>query len=270
MADRGIWQSASGYESYVGRWSRRVAEVFIDRLSIARAARWVDVGCGTGAVTETILARADPASVVGVDPSEAFVGFARESVTDTRATFEIGDAAALPLPDRGVDVAVSGLVLNFVPDPVAMLAEMRRVTRPDGTVAIYVWDYAEGMTIMRHFWDAAIEQDPAVEDKAESRRFGICRPEPLRAVFTEAGLHDIEVEPIDVPTVFRDFDDYWQPFLMATAPAPRHAMSLSETDREDLRHRLRDRLPTRPDGSIHLMARAWAARAVSGGNAEPP
>jgi hypothetical protein len=151
-----------------------------------------------------------------------------------------------------------------------MLAEMRRVTRPDGTVAIYVWDYAEGMTIMRHFWDAAIEQDPAVEDKAESRRFGICRPEPLRAVFTEAGLHDIEVEPIDVPTVFRDFDDYWQPFLMATAPAPRHAMSLSETDREDLRHRLRDRLPTGPDGSIHLMARPWAARAVSGGNAEPP
>jgi SAM-dependent methyltransferase len=256
-----IWQSASGYESYVGRWSRRVAEVFIDGLGPAAGARWVDVGCGTGAVTETILSRADPASVVGIDPSDAFVGFARERVTDPRASFAIGDGATLPLPDAAADVAVSGLVLNFVPDPVAMLAEMRRITRDGGTVAIYVWDYAGEMQIMRHFWDAAIEQDETVLDKAESLRFEICAPGPLRDAFAAAGMADATVEPIDIPTVFKDFDDYWRPFLMATAPAPRHAMSLSDEDREDLRRRLQTRLPAEPDGSIHLSARAWAARA---------
>jgi SAM-dependent methyltransferase len=263
MANNGIWRSGSGYESYVGRWSRQVAHIFIDRLGIAPGARWVDVGCGTGAVTETILGRADPVSVAGVDPSEAFLRVARDRVTDPRATFAIGDGAALPLPDDAADVAVAGLVLNFAADPTAMLAEMRRVTKDGGTVAIYVWDYAGGMQMMRHFWDAAIEQDEAVRNKAESLQFEICAPEPLRQAFADADMPDAEVEPIVIPTVFRDFDDYWQPFLMATAPAPRHVMSLSETDREDLRRRLQARLPTEPDGSIRLTARAWAVRATA-------
>ena len=258
-----IWQSGAGYESYVGRWSRRVAEAFIAGLAVAPGARWADVGCGTGAVTETILRLADPTSVVGVDPSEAFVAFARAHVMDERASFAIGDGAALPLPAHDRDAAVSGLVLNFVADPIAMLAEMARVTRPGGTVAIYVWDYADGMELMRHFWDAAVEQDPAVRDRSESVMFEICKPEPLRHAFREAGLRDVDVQPIDIPTVFRDFDDYWQPLLMATAPAPRHAMSLSEHDREDLRRRLESRLPTAADGTIHLTARAWAARGTT-------
>jgi len=137
---------------------------------------------------------------------------------------------------------------------------MRRVIAPGSIVALYVWDYADGMELMRHFWDAAVERDPAVRDLSESLMFKICKPEPLRAALDRAGLTDVDVEPIDVPTVLRDFDDYWQPFLMATAPAPRHVMSLSEGDREDLRRRLQARLPTNPDGSIHLTARAWAAR----------
>ncbi|HEX7345600.1 MAG TPA: class I SAM-dependent methyltransferase [Candidatus Limnocylindrales bacterium] len=263
MTTPSIWQSGTGYEAYVGRWSRQVAQIFIDRLGIEPGARWVDVGCGTGAVTETILGRADPLSVVGVDPSDAFLGIARDRVTDPRATFAVGDGAALPLPDDAADVAVAGLVLNFAPDRVAMLAEMRRVTKDGGTVAIYVWDYAGGMEMMRHFWDAAIEQDDAVRDKAESLQFEICAPGPLREAFAAAGMAGATVEPIDIPTVFRDFDDYWQPFLMATAPAPRHAMSLSEADREDLRRRLQARLSTERDGSIHLTARAWAARATA-------
>ena len=255
-----IWQSGAGYEGYVGRWSRRVAAEFIERLAVPAGRRWVDVGCGTGAVTQTILKLADPASVVGIDPSEAFVAFARSQVADARATFAIGDGADLPLPDACADAAVSGLVLNFVPDPIAMLAEMRRVVRPGGSVAIYVWDYADGMEIMRHFWDAAIEQDAAVRDLSESLRFEICKPDPLRAAFRGAGLTEVDIDPIDVPTVFQDFEDYWRPFLMATAPAPRHVMSLPEHDREDLRRRLQSRLPTQDDGSIHLTARAWAAR----------
>jgi SAM-dependent methyltransferase len=269
VSEPGIWQSGSGYEGYVGRWSRRVAEVFIDGLAIGPGRRWVDVGCGTGAVTETILARAEPAHVLGVDPSDGFVAFARARVTDPRAEFAVADGAAIPLADGAVDATVAGLVLNFAPDAVAMLADMRRVTGVGGRVAIYVWDYADGMQLMRHFWDAAIEQDPAVADRAESLRFAICAPDPLRAAFADAGLPGATVEPIDVPTVFRDFDDYWQPFLMATAPAPRHAMGLSETDRVDLRERLRARLPVEADGSIHLTARAWAASAtVNGGSGE--
>jgi SAM-dependent methyltransferase len=258
-----IWQSAAGYEGYVGRWSRRVAHAFIEWLGIPAGRRWVDVGCGTGAVTETILKLADPASVIGVDPSEAFVAFARSQVTDPRASFAVGDGAALPVSDADADVAVSGLVLNFVPDPVAMLADMRRVVAPRGAVAIYVWDYADGMEIMRHFWDAAIDQDPAVGARSETLKFGIWKPEPLRDAFSRAGLTHIDVQPIDIPTVFRDFDDYWRPFLMATAPAPRHVMSLSDEDREDLRRRLESRLPTESDGSIHLTARAWAARGIA-------
>lgn len=263
MSSSTVWESGSGYEAYVGRWSRRVAELFIDRLAVAPAGRWVDVGCGTGAVTQTILAHADAVSILGVDPSETFLDVAQSSVDDPRVSFEVADGADVPLADDAVDAAVSGLVLNFVPDPVAMLAEMRRVTRPGGIVAIYVWDYADGMQIMRHFWDAATEQDPRVAATSETRRFAICKPEPLRSAFRDAGLTDADVEPIDVPTVFHDFDDYWQPFLVSTAPAPRHAMSLSEADRADLRERIRARLPVAADGTIALTARAWAVRATA-------
>jgi trans-aconitate methyltransferase len=132
-----------------------VADVFIDRLDVRPVSRWVDVGCGTGAVTQTVLTRCEPASILGVDPSETFLEVARSSIDDPRASFEVADAASIPLADDGVDAAVSGLVLNFVPDPVEMLSEMRRVTHLGGIVAIYVWDYGDGMQIMRHFWDAA-------------------------------------------------------------------------------------------------------------------
>jgi hypothetical protein len=137
---------------------------------------------------------------------------------------------------------------------------MVRVARPDGTVAAYVWDYASGMQLMRHFWDAAAALDPIAGDLDEGRRFPICRAEPLAQAFREAGLEEIQVRAIDVPTVFRDFADYWSPFLGAQGPAPSYVMSLDEPDRAALRERLRARLPTSPDGTIHLTARAWAAR----------
>jgi SAM-dependent methyltransferase len=151
-------------------------------------------------------------------------------------------------------------VLNFVPDPPAALAELRRVTRPGGIVAGYVWDYADGMQLMRRFWDAAADLDPAARDLDEGLRFPLCRPAPLRALFAGAGLADVVVEEIVVPTVFADFDDYWTPFLGGTGPAPAYAVSLPEVDRAVLRESLRSGLPTEPDGSIHLTARAWSVR----------
>ena len=156
------------------------------------------------------------------------------------------------------DVALSGLVLNFVPDQPRALRELGRVVRPGGTVAVYLWDYAGEMQFMRHFWDAAAALDPTAPD--EGSRFPICRPEPLKSLFTVAGLQNAEVRAVDIPTVFRDFDDFWSPFLGGQGAAPRYAMALPETARAALREHLRASLPTAADGSISLIARAWAAR----------
>jgi SAM-dependent methyltransferase len=153
---------------------------------------------------------------------------------------------------------VSGLVLNFVPDPVQAVQEMTRVTRPRGRVAAYVWDYAGRMELMRWFWDAAAALDPAAVELDEGRRFGLCQPEPLARLFQDAGLVEVGVRPIQVPTRFRGFDDYWMPFLGGQGPAPGYAMALDETQRAALREELRARLPVAADGSISLVARAWA------------
>jgi len=255
-----VWAVGDAYEPYVGRWSRLVAAQLLDWLAVPPGARWLDVGCGTGALSRTILGRAAPEAVTGLDASAGFVQHATARVADPRASFRVGDAQALPFGDGAFDAAVSGLVLNFVPAPARMATEMRRVTRRGGVVALYVWDYAGGMELMRHFWDAAGSLDPAALPLDEGRRFPICRPEPLAALFRDAGLAEVDVRALDVPTVFRDFDDYWTPFLGGQGPAPGYCSSLDEARRTTLRERLRARLPVQPDGRIPLTARAWAAR----------
>jgi SAM-dependent methyltransferase len=204
----------------------------------------------------------NPLQVVGIDPSEAFLSYAQEHLVDPRVRFEIGDAMSLPYPDDAFDTVVSGLMLNFVPEPGHAMGEMVRVVQPGGTVALYVWDYSGRMEMMRAFWDAASALDPALGNVDEGLRFSMCQPEPLADLFRGAGLGDVSVRSIDIPTVFRDFDDYWSPFLGGQGPAPRYAMSLDDERREQLREELRARLPTSADGSIHLVARAWAARGV--------
>lgn len=256
-----LWANGELYESYVGRWSRVVAREFLDWLAIPAGGRWLDVGCGTGALSETILQCASPANVVGIDSSLQFVEHARAHVTDARARFEAGDARALPVDSATFDAVVSGLVLNFVPEPEMAVAELARAARPDGTVAVYVWDYSGDMQIMRHFWDSAVALDPAGSEVDESRRFaGLCRPDALADLFRGAGLAKVEARGIVVATTFRDFSDYWTPFLGGQGPAPRYAMSLSAERRNALREHIRARLPVEPDGSIALRARAWAVR----------
>jgi SAM-dependent methyltransferase len=255
-----VWAVGDAYEAYVGRWSRRVAEEFVHWLDVPAGRKWLDVGCGTGALTATVLAAADPTGIIGVDPSERFLATAKDRIADARASFRAGDARSLPLPNHHVDVVVSGLALNFVPEPARAAAELARVTRPGGVAAAYVWDYAGGMAMMRHFWDAAAELDPAAAELDEGRRFPLCRPESLRQLWADAGLDAVMVRAIDVPTVFADFDDYWTPFLGGQGPAPGYAMSLTEEQRQALRELLRDRLPAGPGGSIPLTARAWAVR----------
>jgi SAM-dependent methyltransferase len=260
MSRPDVWASGAAYEPYVGRWSRLVAREFLSWLAVPPGKRWLDVGCGTGALTGMIVAMASPAHVDAVDRSEGYVAYAQEQVPDPRVRFHVAAAQALPSAAAAYDAVVSGLVLNFVPDPARAAAEMARVARPGATVAVYVWDYAEKMELMRYFWDAAVALDPGARELDEGRRFPLCRPEPLGALFRQAGLADVEVRAIDVPTVFRDFDDYWTPFLGGQAPAPSYAMSRDEAGRAALRERIRAALPVEADGSIRLVARAWAVR----------
>jgi SAM-dependent methyltransferase len=265
-----VWAVGDAYEAYVGRWSRRVAAEFVRRLDVPAGRRWLDVGCGTGALTATVLMTAAPAHILGVDPSAGFLTAARDRGTDRRAAFSVGDARSLPLPARRFDVVVSGLAINFVPEPHLAAAEFARVAVPGGVVAAYVWDYAEGMAMMRHFWDAAAELDPAAVDLDEGRRFPLCRPEALRRLWSGAGLDEVVVTSIEVPTVFGDFDDFWAPFLGGQGPAPGYVMSLSEERRRALAKLLRSRLPANPDGAIPLTARAWVVQGTAPGQPLAP
>lgn len=255
-----VWAVGDAYEAYVGRWSRPVAVAFVRWLGVPARQVWLDVGCGTGALTATVLAMADPAEVVGVDPSEGFLATARARIADARAAFHAGDARSLPLPDRRFDAVVSGLALNFVPDPDRAVAEFARVAGWGRVAAAYVWDYAEGMEMMRYFWDAATDLDPAAADLDEGRRFPLCQPESLRGLWTDAGLEKVTVRAIELPTAFADFDDYWNPFLGGQGSAPAYVTSLADEHRRTLRDLLRARLPSAPDGSIQLTARAWAVK----------
>jgi SAM-dependent methyltransferase len=256
---RDVWESGESYESFVGRWSRLVARQFLAWLAPPRRATWLDIGCGTGAISHTIVETCDPGRVIGLEPSR-FLRLARQQVVSDRASFITCDARWLCIRPGIIDVAVSGLVLNFVPDPARMIEEAARALRPGGLLGVYVWDYGGKMEMMRQFWDAASAIDPASDDLDEAARFPLCQPGPLQDLLTAAGLEDVAVEAIDIPTPFVDFDDFWNPFLGGQGAAPAYAATLSEEQRARIREHLRSTLPFQPDGSIQLIARAWAAR----------
>ena len=255
------WSSGAAYDGYIGRWSRPVADRFVPWLEPRPDATWIDVGCGSGALTGSVLRVAQPSHVVGVDPSADFIEHARVSIGDERAQFTVGDGLAIPAATASANYVVSGLVLNFIPDPGAALAEMTRVATVGATISAYVWDYADGMQMLRAFWDAAVALDPATADLDESTRFPLCRPEPLRRLFEAAGLAEVEQGDITVATTFADFDDYWTPFLSGQGPAPGYCASVSPDDLGRLRERLRSGLA--PDGGpIALTARAWSVKGI--------
>lgn len=254
------WANGQSYEAYVGRWSRAVALEFLEWLAVPADRRWLDIGCGTGALSETILRKASPKAVTGIDASEGYVAYVRQAIKDPKATFQVGSVDPLPFADGAFESVVSGLVLNFLPHPGRALTEMRRVVTPGGTVAAYVWDYAGEMEFMRYFWDAAVELDPKAAALDEGRRFPLCNPEPLRQLFESAGLGHVDTRAIDVKTVFRDFNDFWTPFLGGQGPAPSYLMSLSPERRNELRETIMGELPIEDDGSIPLIARAWAVK----------
>jgi len=256
------WQSGDPYEYYMGRWSKLVADAFLNWLSPKARLRWLDVGCGSGALGEAIIRNSDPQAVIAIDQSEGFVRTAQQRL-GTRATCKVGNAHSLPIEDSSVDMAVCGLVLNFIPSPEKALAEMRRVTSVGGTVAGYVWDYAGTMEFLNHFWDVAVELNPGASELHERRRFASASPEELSATFVRSGIANVEAGPIEITTNFADFDDYWNPFLGGQGPAPTYVSKLTASERDDLRDVLRNRLPIKQDGSIQLSARAWAVKGSS-------
>jgi SAM-dependent methyltransferase len=255
------WQLGDAYERYIGRWSRRVAPLFLEWLAAPAGLRWLDIGCGTGALSSAIIESCRPASLTGVEPSDGFLKLAREALPD-RVTLCAGNAASMPLPDAAVDVAVSGLVLNFVPDLNAAMREVKRVTAHSGHFGAYVWDYAGKMELLRYFWDAAVALNPDAGKLDEGRRFPMCQPDALLACVKSAGLMQAEVTAIDVSTSFGSFAEYWEPFLGGQGPAPSYVISLNEGERGKLKDRLRNTMPTSASGAINLAARAWAVRAV--------
>ena len=254
------WTSGAAYELWMGRWSRLLADEFLKWLSIPAGERWLDVCCGSGIVSQAIVDRCSPASVLGIDASPGQVAFARQHRAHRKLAFEVVDAMALPFDDATIDVAVCGLGLNFIPQPERALLEMSRVTRPRGTVAGYVWDYAHGARFLREFWNVATVVDPEAAAFDQARRFPFCTPDGLRSLFQSVGLEQLTVHDLEVVYRFGNFDDYWQPFFTGQGSAPNYLASRDDQTRSAIRERLRSSLPIDPDGAITLPARAWAIR----------
>jgi len=257
------WNSGQPYQRFMGRWSQQIGELFLDTLGPAGGLRWLDVGCGTGVLSDLVGRRANPLELLGIDPSEAFVAHAtRNAQGMPRLRFEVAGVDSIPAASAYFDVAVSGLALNFFPDPVAGLREIARVVKPGGEVAIYVWDYSDRMQMLRHFWDAAVALNPEALPLDEQVRFPICHPDGLQTAFDEAGLQVVDVRRLEAEAHFADFDDYWEPFLGGVGPAPAYVASLDSAGQAQLRHVLQETLPIQPDGSIPLISGAWMIRGL--------
>lgn len=256
------WAQGDSYELYMGRWSSHVGRAFSRWVGVRPAARWLDVGCGTGALSQVIADECQPSEVWAVDASPGFVDSARRRLGKA-VDVTVADAQDLPFPTGSFDAAVSGLCLNFVPDPAKAVSEMQRVTSGGGTAAAYLWDYAEGMEMIRRFWDVAIDLDSSATHLDEAIRFPLCEREALGSLFTGAGLAHVETTALEIPTTFVDFDDFWRPFLGGQGPAPTYVASLTIEARSRLESALRAALPTSADGGVALTARAWAVKGTA-------
>jgi ubiquinone/menaquinone biosynthesis C-methylase UbiE len=244
---------ADAYDGHIGRYSEELAQGLIGVAGIERGQRVLDVGCGPGAVTSVLAARLGAENVAAVDPSSPFVAACRAGVPGA----DVREAAAerLPHDDDSFDATVSQLVLNFMADAPGAVSEMRRVTRPGGVVAAAVWDYADGMTLLRAFWDAARAVDPQAADSDEGEVMRYCSRTELEALWREAGLDDVATGELHATAHYADYDDLWHSLETGAGPASAYA-ALDADRRARLRPGLRERLGS-PSGAFTLDARAW-------------
>jgi SAM-dependent methyltransferase len=261
-ADARMFTMSEGYERFMGRWSRLLAPAYISFAGIRNGERILDVGTGTGSVATTVAAAMPSSEIVGIDPSAAFISHAKSNTRSERVRFEVGDAQALRHKDASFDQTMALLVMNFVPDHEKAIGEMRRVTRPGGTVSACVWDYNAGMEMLRFFWDEVVALDPAMEPKDE-RHMKLSREGQLGALWRKAGLTDVKERGLTIEQRYVSFDDYWMPFLKGAGPGGAYVVSLDDQRRRQLEARLQERLlGDRADGEFTLSARAWCVRGI--------
>jgi ubiquinone/menaquinone biosynthesis C-methylase UbiE len=253
------WNEGDPYEYFMGRWSRLIAPLFLSWLDLPNDLSWVDIGCGTGALSEAIYKKYKPGFLTCVDPSEEFLQKTKERIPG-EAEFVVGTASSIPIPNERVDVAVSGLALNFFPELTTALAEIKRVVKFNGIIAAYVWDYSDRMDFLRIFWDAASQVDPKARELDEGVRFPICSVAKLTDAFGHAGLVNIATSNLDATTTFKNFEDYWNPFLGGQGPAGTYLVSLDTSHQREIKNIIRKRLPIENDGTITLLARAIGVR----------
>ncbi len=243
---------AAAYDSFMGRYSVLLAPQLADLAGVSDGQRALDIGCGTGVLTRELVERLGPSSVSAVDPSSPFVAAVRDRYPEVDV--QLSGAERLPFPNDSFDAALAQLVVLFMSDPAAGVAEMARVTRPDGVVAACVWDHAGGQGPLSKFWRAARDLDPAVEDESTFAGTGEGQlAELLRAI----GLRRVDEVPLTVTLEHPTFEEWWEPFTLGVGPAGAHVAGLSETSRVELRERCRRALPRPP---FVVTARAWAAR----------
>lgn len=259
-AEAKMFAAGAGYEHFMGRWSRLLAPHYIAFAGVKNGDRVLDVGTGTGSVASTVEASMPASRIVGIDPSAGFIAYARKSAKSARVHYEVGDAQALNLKDASFDNTLALLVMNFIPDPGKAINEMRRVTRPQGIVSACVWDYDQGMQMLRFFWDEAIALDPAIEPRDE-RHMKLSRQGQLGDLWRTAGLINVKEQPLVIDQAYSSFGDYWESFTKGAGPGGAYVVSLPEDRRRLLEARMRKRLlGYRADGSFTLTARAWCVR----------
>ena len=241
------------YARHVGRYGPALSAAHCDAGGLAPGDRALDVGCGPGVLLAELARRLGIDAVAGVDPSLPFIEAARAAVLG--ADVRPAPAEQLPFESDAFDVVLSQLVVNFMDDAEQGIAEMQRVARR--AVTSCVWDYAGEMTMLRAFWDAALELDPDAPDEGRTMRY--CTPDALAQLWTSAGLRQVETRSLVVSARYDDFDDYWAPFATGIAPSGAYCASLDADQQAELREACFRRLAS-PQGQFELSARAWFVR----------